>query len=99
VGIELSHPRVVTAQLDQFNSTLILQSEGSGECNVVLYLINNPAIFDVFRVKVATIVQPSSPVLLHVGSDVNFKIVSDSPGMQESTSWTSSNPKVLEINS
>ena len=61
----MSHPRVVTAQLDAYNSSLTIQSEGSGECNVVLYLVNNPAIFDVFRVRVATIVQPSSPVELH----------------------------------
>ena len=81
VGIELSHPRVVSASLDQFNSTLTLQSEGSGECNVVLYLISNPAIFDVFRVRVATIVQPSSPVYLHVGSEISFKIVSNSLDM------------------
>ena len=69
---------MVTAELDRYNSKLTLQSQGSGECNVVLYLIENPSIFDVFKVKVATLVQPGSPVHLHLGSEVNFKIVSDS---------------------
>ena len=56
VGYELSHPRVVSAELDEFNQTLTLTSQGSGECNVVIYLVNNPAIFDIFKVRVATIV-------------------------------------------
>ena len=77
VGVELSHPRVVTADLGNYNSSLILQSQGTGECNVKIYLIKNPSIFDVFKVRVATLVQPSSPVHLHVGSDVSFKIVND----------------------
>ena len=52
----MSHPRVVTARLDEFNSSLTLQSEGSGECNIILYLVNDPKIFDVLKVRVATIV-------------------------------------------
>lgn len=94
VGIELSHPRVVSATLDEFNSTLTLQSEGSGECNVVLYLLNNPAIFDVLRVKVATLVQPSSPVFVHLGGDVAFKIVKNGPEsvVREGVTWSSSHP-------
>lgn len=106
VGIELSHPRVVTAELGKYNSTLTLQSQGSGECNVVLYLVSNPAIFDVFKVRVATLVQPSSPVHLHLGSDVSFKIVADQLDQLPSTAqgwdgmaWSSSNPRVLEIHS
>jgi hypothetical protein len=63
----------------------------------VLYLVNNPAIFDVFRVRVATIVQPGSPVHLHYGANVNFKIVSNSNDMLDGTTWTSSDPRVLSI--
>jgi hypothetical protein len=94
VTIELSHPRVVSATLDRYNSTLSLQSEGSGECNVILSLSNNPAIFDVLKVKVATIVQPSSPVNLHIGSTVKFIIEGKS---NENIPWSSSNSKVLSI--
>jgi hypothetical protein len=75
VAVQLSHPRVVSASLDRYNSTLSLQAEGSGDCNVVLYLVSNPSIFDVLRVRVATIVQPGSPVFVHVGGEVQFKVV------------------------
>ena len=39
VGLELSHPRVVSAQLDALNQTMMLRAEGSGECNVVVYMV------------------------------------------------------------
>ena len=39
VGILQSHPRVVSVQLDHYNQTMTLVSLGSGDCNVVLYLV------------------------------------------------------------
>lgn len=101
VGIEISHPSVVSAVLDQYNSTLNLRSVGSGECNVVLYLINNPSIFDVLKVKVATLVQPSAPVYVHVGGDIAFKVMKDGPEtvIREGIQWSSSVPHILDIDS
>jgi hypothetical protein len=75
VGIELSHPRVVSASLDQYNSTITMRAEGSGESNVVVYLVKHPHIFDVYRVRVSSVVKPYSPVYLHVGGQVSFKIM------------------------
>ena len=50
--------------------------------------------------RVATLVQPSSPVHLHIGSDVSFKIVNDqqSSFANGNVEWTSGNPRVLTIN-
>ena len=42
MGFELSHPRVVSGELDYYNSTLTLVSYGSGECNVFIYMAKNP---------------------------------------------------------
>lgn len=67
VGIELSHPRVVSATLDQYNQTIIMRAEGSGECNLVIYLVKQPHIYDIYRVRVSSVVKPYSPVNLHVG--------------------------------
>ena len=78
IGIELSHPRVVTASLDDLNSTIILKAEGSGESNVVLYLLKNPSVYDVFRVRVSSVVKPPSPVQVHVGGEIKFKIMDSS---------------------
>jgi hypothetical protein len=78
VGIELSHPRVLSAKLDQYNSSIEMVAEGSGECNVVVYLVKAPHIFDTFKVRVSSVVKPSSPVHVHVGGEVQFKIMDQS---------------------
>jgi len=44
-----------------------MRAEGSGESNVVIYLVKHPHIFDVYRVRVSSVVKPYSPVHLHVG--------------------------------
>jgi hypothetical protein len=65
-------------------------------------LSENKAVFDVIRVKVATLVRPSSPAQLHVGAKVSFELVE---GHQDRSmrggelAWLSSNPKVLDIDS
>lgn len=75
VGFELSHPRVISAQLDENNQSLKLKSQGQGECMVLLYLEGHrDTIYDTFKVRVATVVEPSpngtgEPVMLHVGSE------------------------------
>lgn len=101
VGYKLSHPRVVQAQLDAFNSTLTLKSLNSGECNVIIYLEEDPSIYDVFRVRVATLLQPSSPVYLHTGSRVNFKIVEYQShfkgGEAQQLAWSSTNSSVISV--
>lgn len=75
VGFELSHPRVVSASLDQYNSSIALRAEGSGECNVIVYLVKQPHIYDIFKVRVSSVVKPHSPVQVHVGADIKFKIM------------------------
>ena len=101
VGIELSHPRVVTASLNELNSTIHLTSHGTGECNIRIYMLNNPKIYDVFRVKVSSVVRPSSPVQIHLGASVSFKILdaAEKTLSTEGATWTSNNPHIVEIDS
>jgi hypothetical protein len=54
VGIKLSHPRVVTASLDHHNQSLKLEAGASGESTVMIYLLEDPKIYDVFTVHVAS---------------------------------------------
>jgi hypothetical protein len=96
VGVILSHPRVVTAKLGEFNQSLLLESHGSGECNIKVYLQAYPHIFDIFHVKVSSVVRPSSPVSLHVGGYVDYHVQKSSAD-NEKTSWTSSNPNIIKI--
>lgn len=74
MAFEVSHPRVVSAGLDKYNQTLVLTSLGSGDCNIKVYLEDYPSIFDVIRVRVSSMVMPLSPVYLHVGGHVKFRV-------------------------
>jgi len=38
-------------------------------------LLDQPNIYDVFKVKVSSIVRPLSPVLLHIGGEIEFKLI------------------------
>jgi len=102
VEYELSHPGVVSVELDKFNSTLTLEARRTGECNVILFLSENKAVFDVLRVRVATLVHPSTPVQLHLGAEVAYEMVENYRDHQlrgEDLTWSSSNPKILAIDS
>jgi hypothetical protein len=87
---------------------MTLVAHGSGDCNVVLYMTDRPRIFDVIRVRVSSIVKPLSPVFLHLGGEVEFKVAStetssydDKYDHYENPSnkprWSTSNPYVLSI--
>jgi len=64
---------------------------------VILYLEDHPDIFDVIRVRVSTIVEPLSPVDLHVGGEVRFNIKNSHVTDPDTSSvrWASSNSEVL----
>ena len=77
-----------------------MRAEGGGECNVIIYLIKQPYIYDVFRVRVSSVVKPYSPVYLHVGGQVQFKIMDQGEFTNggKDTTWSSNNPSILDIN-
>lgn len=94
VGVTLSHPRVVSVQMDYYNQTMTIVSEGSGDCNIVVYLEDHPHVFDVIRVRVSSIVQPLSPVYLHVGGEVEFRVESVE-ARSGAVRWSSSDSSIL----
>jgi len=99
--VTLSHPRVVSVNLDYHNETMTIMSEGSGDCNILIYLKDYPHIFDVIRVRVSSIVQPLSPVYLHLGGEVEFRVESTESSQksmsQPGIRWSSSTPSILAI--
>jgi hypothetical protein len=91
---------VLSASLENMNSTISMKAEGSGECNVVVYLVKSPHIFDTFKVRVSSVVKPNSPVQVHVGAVIKFKIMEQSEIMTptEQLLWSSNNHSVIDIN-
>lgn len=66
----------------------------------MIYLENNPIIFDVIKVKVSSIVRPLSPVHLHIGGEVEFKMVNpDYQGLldDKKLGWKSTEPTILRF--
>lgn len=57
-------------------------------------------IMDVVRVRVSSVVRPLSPVYLHLGGTVEFKILDDddykqNPNLQGNNLWKSSDSNIL----
>jgi hypothetical protein len=92
VFIQNSHPHVVKATLDYYNSTLNLNALGIGEANIKVLINDN--IFDVIRVKVMSSVLPHSPVHLHIGGEVQFVFSEETSG---NAKWSTDNSQVLSV--
>lgn len=94
---------MVSAELGENSQSLMLKSQGPGECLVLLFLDGHrESIYDTFMVRVATIVEPSpsgtgEPVMLHVGSTATFTLVDNQRDRfsSEDLNWSSDNQKVL----
>lgn len=97
IGFSLSHPKVVQVLVDEQHQSVTLVSQGTGECNVRLFLQDRPGVFDVFKVKVSSLVRPYSPVQLHVGGKVEFRVVDKEYEDTPHVSWKSTEPSVLQI--
>ena len=97
----------MSAELGENSQSLTLKSQGPGECLVLLFLDGHrETIYDIFMVRVATIVEPSpggtgEPVRLHVGSTATFTLVNDQRDRfsSDDVNWASDNQKVLQIDS
>jgi len=76
----------VSVELDHFNQTITLTGQGSGDCNIVLYMADRPHIFDIIRVRVCSIVKPLSPVFLHLGGEVDFRVASTEQKLTDASS-------------
>ena len=91
--IENSHPHIVKASLDYYNSTLNLNALGIGEANIRIFTKDN--IFDVIRVKVLSSILPHSPIQLHVGGIVQF-VFSDKDATT-GAKWRTEDNSILSV--
>lgn len=100
LGFSLSHPKVLSIQVNEVGQTVSIQAQGSGECSFYIYLVDHPTIFDEVKIRVSSLVRPLSPVNLHIGGQVEFKMFKpDEFGDQDKkTSWRSNDPYTLNIN-
>jgi len=65
---------------------------------VQVSLKDQPEIFDIFYVSVGTLIEPISPVYVHLGGTVKFTLNSEIKN-GKSSKWFSSNTDLVHINS
>jgi len=95
--IDLSHPRVVRADLDYYNSTLTVRALSLGSSNIHIFFPGREDIFDLVRVHVTSVIEPVSPVFVHVGGTVQFRTSFNYSSLGRPV-WGSEDPTILEVN-
>ena len=95
ISVELSHPRVLQADLDYYNSTLTVRALSLGVCNIHIYMTDQQYVFDLIKVHVTSIVDPPSPVFVHLGGSVQFRVGGNFSGVRKAV-WASDDPHIVE---
>ena len=97
VGVEVSNSKVLTASLENRNSTLRIYSQYAGDTIVKVFLNKNPKVKDVLKISVNSVMKPVSPVHLHLGGEVQFETTHSTPAGVVGL-WSTENPTVLTVN-
>lgn len=93
-----THGSIVSLEVDQETQSLIIRGLNKGETLVYVHLAQNPNIFDVFKVRVGSLVTPVSPVKVHVGGTVKFKIGGEVKRSKNRV-WNNLDKNVLKVDS
>eukprot|EP01022_Parablepharisma_sp_SALTPOND_P034856 TRINITY_DN932_c0_g1_i1.p1 TRINITY_DN932_c0_g1~~TRINITY_DN932_c0_g1_i1.p1 ORF type:complete len:2036 (-),score=158.71 TRINITY_DN932_c0_g1_i1:14-6121(-) len=96
--IDISHPRVLRADLDYYNGTLTVRALSLGTSNIHIFMPGRERTFDLVKVHVTSIIEPVSPVFVHIGGTVQFKTSHNYSGLGKAV-WGSEDPSILEVNS
>ena len=96
VGVEVSNSKVLTASLENRNSTLRIYSQYAGDTIIKVFLNKNAKVKDVLKVSVTSVMKPVSPVHLHLGGEVQFETTHSTPAGVVGL-WSTENPTVLTV--
>jgi hypothetical protein len=91
-----THLGVVSLAFDEFHSKLLITANSSGFAYVIVYLESNPAVFDILRVEVGSMVTPAGLVKVHKGGKIRFTANVAKLGSDE-IKWDTDNLKVLTV--
>lgn len=72
--VKVTNTKVLSATISD-GSLLNLRAISAGTSICIVYLEANPHIYDIFFVNVGSIVNPSSPVFVHVGGIIQFSVL------------------------
>lgn len=81
--------------MDYYNASLTVRALGLGSSNIHVFIPGKEYIFDLIKVHVTSIIEPVSPVFVHVGGTVQFK-ASYNYSSNEKSVWGSDDPRIIE---
>ena len=67
-----------------------------GSSNIHVFLSGKEYVFDLIRVHVTSIIEPISPVFVHVGGTVQFRTSYNYSTSTEQSIWGSEDVSILE---
>ena len=79
VSFEVSNSRVLSASLENRNSTLRIHSQYVGDTIIKVFLTKNPSVKDILKVSVSSVMKPVSPINLHLGGEIQFETTHSTP--------------------
>lgn len=91
-----THLGVVSLAFDEFHSRLLITANSSGFAFVIVYLESNPAVFDILRLEVGSMLSPAVQVKVHKGGVIRFAANAAKLGGEEA-SWDTDNSKLLAV--
>ena len=86
---------MLRADLDYYNGTLTVRALSLGISNIHVFLTGREYVFDVIKVHVTSIIEPVSPVFVHVGGTVQFRTTYNYTAIGKSV-WGSEDPSIIE---
>lgn len=96
--VQSSDPSVIEVELTHDRDSILVKSKNLGTAIISVSLYNDSSIYDVFPITVGSIVQPESPINVHVGGRIKFSVTNE---MFENskTRWNSNDEGLMSINS
>ena len=99
IEFDISHPKVLNAKLDYFNSTISISAVGLGASVIhVYYTDKERLLLDIIKIHVSSIIEPIGPIEVHLGGTVKFKTTSNYTQTNKA-SWESENTKIMSVDS
>ena len=97
--VVVSHPKIATAELSDFNSKLRIKAQDIGETNVILFEPISRKIYDVFKINVVQQTTLLNKIVIPVGGNINFfgKDPNKKKEISKNAEWISDNNKVMKV--
>lgn len=87
MGVQVTNSRVIDGYISLDLKFLHLKSKSAGFSLVKVYLLENPSVYDIFRINVGSVITPESPINVVIGGLINFKLSDKSVGQSQLRNW------------